>query len=536
MADNDGVKAFRYEPSHKGHRRAASVASTLDKTPTDAAPNTLPPLLKFGGRFDPPKSASSSVPREQPPVINYQGTKDFWESLKPAIEAQSPSLEDRPARKPVSTLGHDDSLTSAAFHHDLPKSSPHRPHIQSSMQPLELSNVQKLYEQEPVYLQQTTGDELSNQMTPAPQSDRLMKLLRGPPPAVTEVPKTMTAFEHAMRPFLNLESADDKEGLAFSPSRPSQLSDSTICSWFSLSSQDDGSFRLDSNKSNSSAPRKAALIKRRSEFASRIQHIALQTALVQCTMLQNTVQQLERRPWEVKATHTARRHYKKMCALAFTALQLSQALESRGLQARSEYWAGRGCGGMRDYQAGEAHFREAIRLQKLHENETSSISRPKGLLPTELEDIEFLLESCRARLQDQKKRSNKIIEIARRESAKKRKSLQGCRDRTSMISPPWMPDRDRIMELARRQFGHVKPPNKISQSFVNQEHAQTLEAEVQEQIIMDGDELKIITTKRLSKQEYEYIIHGEKRQAEQSPPLTTKLLDRRKIELLPIRT
>jgi hypothetical protein len=536
MADSDAAKAHRYEPSHKRHRRAASAASTLDKPSTDAALNTLRPLPKFDERFDPPKSASLLAPREQPLVINYQGTKDFWESFRLAKKAQPPLLHNRPTKKPESTFRHDDSLISAAFHHDMPKSSPHWHHLQPSMQPLGLSNVQKLYEQDPVHLQQPTGDELFNEITPAPQSNRSTNLSRGPPPIVTDVPKTVTAFEHAMHPFLNLESADDEEGLALPPAPPSQLSDSATCSSFFLLSQDDGILRLDSNKSDSSEPRNTAPIKRRSEFASRIRHIALQTALVQCTMLQNTVQQLERRPWEVTATHTARWHYEKMCALACTARQLSQALESRGLQARSEYWAGRGCGGMRDYQAGEAHFRDAILLQKLNENDTSGTSRPKGLLPTELEDIDFLLESCRARLEDQEKRSHKIIKIAQQESAKNTKSLQNCLDETSMVSPPWMPDRDRIMELARRQFGHIKLPSKISQSFVDQEHAQTLKAEVQEQMVTDGDNLKIITTKRLSEQEYEYIKHGERRQAEQPLPLTTKLLDRREIKLPSIDT
>jgi hypothetical protein len=537
MANNCANKDFIYQTSYQRHRRAASAASTLNRPSTDAALNAIPSLPDFDGHFNHPKSASSVVPREQIPAVDVRiQTAIFEDLLKENV--QSPPLIDRPPGKKGITDSHDGSPITAAFHDDLLKSAPRGSQLEPPMQLLKLSKVQKLYEQEPIPSQQHTDDELLNQVTPAPQRHRLTNVSRAPRPTVIQVPKIITAFEYAMHPFLILTSTDDGKYLALSPepSVPSQLSDSTTCSSFSLLSQDDGSMPLVSENGDSPESRSAAPIKKRSEFASRIQHVAIQTALVQCTMLQNTVQQLGRRPWDISVTHTARWHYVKICALAFRAIQLSQALESRGLQARSEYWAGRGCAGMRHYQAAEAHFRETIQLQKLSQDDGSGTLQPQGLLPTELENVAFLIESCRARLQNQKRRSDKTVEIAQQEATKGNKSLQDCLDEPSMISPPWMPDRDRMMELARRQFGETKTLSKISQPFVDPKQAWTLEFEVREQIKMESEELRIMTTKRLSEQEYEYIMHGERRQAEQPPRPATKLLDRREMELSPIST
>jgi hypothetical protein len=520
MADKNYTDAFAYKPSSKRHQRAASAAPTLDNTSTRlfTSASRLPIQER---RFDPPKSATSLAPREQPHPGDVQGLRERFESTRMVL---SPSTLERPLRKTRSSVDQDESPVSATFFQESPHSPSLLSHFKHSMQLLGLSNVLKLYEAEPVDMNRTAVVPY-DQATPAPRIAQLKKHARPPPPDANNLPESMSAFEYAMRPFISRDSHEKepdvvpsplfaKQDLVFSLSPTWRDSESAITSSFSIPISSDGSSSLGSNvKSPISEPRDPALLKKRSQFTSRIQLITLQTALVQCTMLQNTVQQMERKTWELKNTKDILWHYGKICKLAFIAIQLARELKDCGFQARCEYWAGRGYGGIRRYRTAQAHFREAIRLEESNTDDTDGAPRPKGLLPMEREDVHFLLECCRARLQDQEKRFEKIVEIATKESLRTRKPLRECVDETSMVSPPWMPDHDRTIELARRRFQHAKPPSKISELFVDREQGQALEAEVQMQWNMDKNDLNILTRKSLSKQEYEYIKHGARRRA-----------------------
>jgi hypothetical protein len=329
-----------------------------------------------------------------------------------------------------------------------------------------------------------------------------------PSPGPSQVPKHMSAYGYAMFPFLKLGLNANKQDLDHSPSSTNQGSESGTISSLRLPVLNDRRPRRQSKEksdvfvfSTSSNPRNRAM------FGTRMKHIQLRTLLMQCTMIQSTIRELQRKPWVVKKTDTVRLHYEKIRSLAYKALQLAQALENPSLQARPEYWAGRGCGGTRDYQAAEAHFEDAIRLNKFREHEFNSVPQ-EGLRPMEEQDVHFLLESCRARHQNWKERNDKIVKFAERESTETQKPLQTCLDETPLISPPWMPDHDRITELDRRRFECVKPPSKVSQPWVDKKHAQELQNEVQAQMREDRRDMRASTIITFTREELEYIKHG----------------------------
>jgi hypothetical protein len=476
------------------HRRTASAAPDLGSIlrSTDFQTPSLPVNARH---YDPPKSASALTSREQPPTNYVQNRKEEWEfRCKNAKDLPSRLSLEKPLRKIGDTVdpgGSTKSVESANFHYTPP---------------------------DPPSLQRLEGDHVvSTSAVPAVSVDKSIEhepavspgsaILSTRPPS-SHLSKHISAFEYAMRPFLKLGVINNEQNSVQSSSPARRGSRSDTDSTFYLPVVYDGSSRHESKqKSNIVEFGRPTGPTNRAAFETRMKHIQLRTFLMQCTMVQNTLRELERKPWIVEKTYTTRVHHEKMRSLAYKALQLSQALDNRDLQARCEYWAGRGCGGTRDYQAAEAHFEEAIRLNESNDRDSSG-ALSEGLRPAEKEDVHFLLGSCRARHQDSEERNEKIIKLAKQESIETQKSLQTCLDETPLISPPWMPDHDRIIELARSHFECVEPPSKISEPFVNVNHGKQLQAEVEAKMKEDERDLESSNRRTLSKIEWEYIKHG----------------------------
>jgi hypothetical protein len=527
MADNgasdDSPSKLTSPPAH--HRRTTSAVPKLGLV-SRTTESDAPPLPARSQRREPPKSASL-LPKDQLPISNVQVLRADWESRdRCANEVQSPIIE-KPLKRSGAAHDPDDlpKFTTDASVHELFKSISNPTHNEPAMPLLGLSDVQTIYEEEPIYPSQLCGRSMPGQVTQmrsiAQMNKQLVKVTPArivtsphlPSSEPTKALSYMSAFEYALRPFLNLDVNDNQKDLHHSPSPTSQYSESDIASPFVLPAQEDASTSLgskvethDGSENDNSAP-----LKKLGTFSTHIQHIQLRTLLMQCTMLQNTVRELECKPWTMGKAHIPRWQYEKMRSLAYKALQLAQALESRDLQARCEYWAGRGCGGTRDYQAAEAHFSEAIRLDDSNQDGCSDTQRAKGLRPMERQDVQFLLESCKARHKDWKKRTDKMVELAKKQSINTDKSLQACLDENPIVSPPWIPDHEYMIEVARRSFGIAKSPSKITTPFVHRNRGQALEAQVQAQRTIDGQDLMKATKRTLSRKEWEYIRHGNMR-------------------------
>ncbi|KAF2829574.1 hypothetical protein CC86DRAFT_287213, partial [Ophiobolus disseminans] len=193
-------------------------------------------------------------------------------------------------------------------------------------------------------------------------------------------------------------------------------------------------------------------LKKRYATQTHIRHIQLRTLLMRCTVLQTTVWEIERKPWVEEMERRPYWYYSKMRRLACKAQRFAEALKSRDLQARCEYWAGRGSGGTRDYLAAKQHFKRAVILDVENDQHTNGKPRHRGLRPAEKGDVHFLLKSVSERHEDWEMRTIHARRAARYESEKLAIPIRECIKQTDLDSPLWMPDRDRAMQLARHEF------------------------------------------------------------------------------------
>jgi hypothetical protein len=246
-------------------------------------------------------------------------------------------------------------------------------------------------------------------------------------------------------------------------------------------------------------------------FRTRMRLVHFRTLLMRCEVLQSTIHALERKPWahdsdrDDKLSH----HYSKMRHVAVKARKQAEALESRDLQARSEYWAGRGCGGLKDWEAAKTHFKNAIKLDVANKKYSDGTVLARGLLKHEKEDVDFLLQSVTKRHEEWLHKT----EAARKVSLDSHRAMENI-DWENMSGPSWTPDRDRMYELAKRQFGKKDSGGKRRSrmlSAVDEDEIRLGKEDMAtaNQRLDIADDRQVIR-RVLSPQEWHYIFHGDK--------------------------
>ncbi|KNG51026.1 pyruvate formate lyase activating enzyme [Stemphylium lycopersici] len=241
--------------------------------------------------------------------------------------------------------------------------------------------------------------------------------------------------------------------------------------------------------------------------------------MTQCQTLQSSIEIWEHRPHTGDAAERSRRCYSKIRRLAMRMRQLAEALGSRELQARSEYWAGRGCGGQRDWLTAMTHFAAAIKLDVPNDvNEYKQIRR-RGLLQKEKDDIEFLLHSATQRHEDWLRRT----EVAR--EALKEPGFEDV-DWEALKGPYWSPNHEFMTYVAEQQREKNKKlgklPNYMRTSkrrgvpILSQDEVNI----VMEKLAVSNDKQAFRTT--LSAEEWRYILRGDLATKKRDLSLKTK--------------
>lgn len=328
-----------------------------------------------------------------------------------------------------------------------------------------------------------------------------------PSPASTELPRYMSAFEWALRPYLDKVLDDTQERQLRLPA-PAQQDDSTRVTTPLLAPiQNLSNIEHESDEEQEEIPEYGipSHLMEKDAFRTRIRQIQLRSCLMHCTVLQATASGLERTPWKTDHGHTPRWYYEKMRRLVYKAKPLAEALESKDLQARCEYWAGRGCGGTRDYQAATAHFDLALKLDVPNDTSPNGKARHRGLLPTEKADVRFLLESCSARHKAWEKRTARALKVAERQSEATGLPVQACLEESMVTSPPWMPDRDCVVQLARQAYDDRLESEDKAELANDTRLGESREAE----------DTQAMSIRMLNRKEWQYIKHGDVQMAKQ---------------------
>jgi len=180
--------------------------------------------------------------------------------------------------------------------------------------------------------------------------------------------------------------------------------------------------------------------------------IQCRTYLNRCVVLQSIINSIERTPRaqqsEAETEAIVRSYYNRIHKFAVAAWQLAEARSSRGLLARSQYWCGRGCGGLRDWDAAVSHFTSAVNMDLSDVYLKSRSRQQTGLLKAEREDVDFLLQSVTQRYNewilnggahktvDDQEASPSPTEVIRKEALK---------------GPRWTPHQERLVYLAEQQ-------------------------------------------------------------------------------------
>jgi hypothetical protein len=341
--------------------------------------------------------------------------------------------------------------------------------------------------------------DLSSPVSIVPQSgntspDSTTVPKRERPAGRNDLPTYESAFEFALRPFLNaIDDTHEQQLCLPAPAQPTDsIRDTTP---LVVSNQQPLSTGYESHEEEEYIPEYGIpeSLMQKYAFRTRMRHFQLRTLLMHCTVLQATASDIERTPWRTDNKHSADWYYEKIRSLAYKAKPLAEALESNDLQARCEYWAGRGCSGTRDYQAAEAHFELALKLDVPNDTTPKGKARFRGLLPTEKADVRFLRDSCSARHIAWQKRTTRAMKIAERQAEEMGVPLEACLEENMVPSPPWMPDRDRVVQLATQAFGN--------QGITDEE--------------ANSKDLQVTDRMMLNKKEWQYIKHGDVQMAEQ---------------------
>ncbi|KAI4610027.1 hypothetical protein J4E83_008592 [Alternaria metachromatica] len=231
-------------------------------------------------------------------------------------------------------------------------------------------------------------------------------------------------------------------------------------------------------------------------------------------VLQSIINSMERTPRaqqsEAEAEAIVRSYYKRIHRFAVEAYQLAEARSSRSLLARSEYWCGRGCGGLREWDAAVSHFRSAANMDLSDVYFKGMPRQQRGLLKSEREDVDFLLQSVTQRYNewilnggahktvDDQEASPSPTEVIRKEALK---------------GPRWRPHQEHLDYLAEqqcstegssdRQLSHLRSSEHAGVSFNEKDVAAA-----EERLSLKDDKQGIRNT--LNADEWFYVLRGHK--------------------------
>jgi hypothetical protein len=247
------------------------------------------------------------------------------------------------------------------------------------------------------------------------------------------------------------------------------------------------------------------LFKEHNTYRSRMRLIQFRALIYRCQVLQCAVNILERKPRTDEVDSDVHESYSKIYHFASKARKLAEGLENGTLQARSEYWAGRGCGGLRDWQAAIMHFANAIKLDTPYTGNHKKF-RHRGLLSNEREDVNFLLQNV-----------TKHCNEWTCETKPARKSLYQVDPEDIGLEAPrgprWAPYHDWMKHAAKQQLEKNKRTGKPMNHLLNSEgQLSTILGEkelkmIRRRLAKPGG--KSIFRRTLSADEWFYILHGD---------------------------
>jgi len=250
------------------------------------------------------------------------------------------------------------------------------------------------------------------------------------------------------------------------------------------------------------------------EFRLAMGLIQCQTYLNRCVVLQSIINSMERTPRaqqsEAEAEAIVRSYYKRIHRFAVEAYQLAEARSSRSLLARSEYWCGRGCGGLREWDAAVSHFTSAVNMDLSDVYFKGMPRQQRGLLKTEREDVDFLLQSVTQRYNEwilnggahktgnNQEASPSPTEVIRKEALK---------------GPRWRPHQERLVYLAEQQCSTEGSSDRQLSYLRSSEHAgvslnEKDMAAAEERLSLKDDKQGIRNT--LNADEWFYVLRGHK--------------------------
>ncbi|KAI0571883.1 hypothetical protein Alg215_10119 [Pyrenophora tritici-repentis] len=242
-------------------------------------------------------------------------------------------------------------------------------------------------------------------------------------------------------------------------------------------------------------------------FWTRMRLVQIRNLLVRCQILYTTVRCMERRPSKPPTDAQLDRYYKKIRYLGTRARKVAEAIGGDDLRARAEYWAGRGCGGLQDWQAAITHFTAAIKFDVPNFTDEKEELRQRGLLQEEKNDVEFLLQSVKQRERDLEQRKENAI---REKYGDIHPNLHPPDINWALLKGPrWTPDRDRLVELAKTQYGSTRQSMSRFTITENGEEGYTKEeiSFIYERMAME--DTSEFSRKLLSVEEWRYIVRGD---------------------------
>jgi hypothetical protein len=518
-------------PRELQHHRTTSASATIDaltaadlrNVPSSAVSatnqtNYATSMLTSSVRQHYHSSSVSSMPSQYAPGPIQRGRD--WDSMYRQVTGQMPTrlrlpYVEKPLKMSGFTFGGDGSQQNPSSATGDSPLSWRNQYIQNNS----LSNIQLVCVLSPVEPQGASIPS-SPDSSLGPQSGRNSPVVavtspRPKSPDSVGLPKYMSAFDYAMQPFLDTSTNEDY-GCGFRLPSPIEQHDISVAPSPLLKSlqADEISYASDEEEKDIPEDGVPTHLKDKDSFRTATRFIQLRTLLMQCTILLTTVQELERKPWIVQKKRPPRWYYSKMRSLAYTAQSLAQLLESQDLQARCAYWLGRACGGTRDYQTAKEHFKLAVQLDVRNDFHRSGNTRLRGLRPAEKADVRFLLNSASARHKVWVQRDERIKAEAEHLSRGSRIPSQHYIDSTH-YEPPWMPDRDRAIYLARKYLGVPTPSHKFVPPVLDASHSpifdeqNRLEAHVAAQYADEENDIQDMMRRTLTQKEWHYIHHGD---------------------------
>jgi hypothetical protein len=424
---------------------------------------------------------------------------------------RSPSIGPKIPRPFSAPPGQDSDVVPALDTQYVGGDLPSRPQVTI----LGLSPIHVVYSRAPL-LSQDFGS-LSPASLGAPSQHSLPSTIASSRELPHVLPKGISAYEYALGPFFeNLEDHFDKHQFCLPP-----LTKHEDESQAAVSLQDDEElFGVDVQIRTE--PPEYGIPADILEYVpnAKLRSMQIRVSLMRCAVLQTTIRELQRKPWATRKTRTPRWYYEQMRKLSYEAYALAESLKSKDLKARCAYWFGRACGGTRDYGAAEDYFWEALLGDVENGVYRSGRVKLRGLRPTEKADVKFLLQSCTKRNADYVERERPKREWAEIQSEATGIPIEVLIEDTMPQSPPWVPDRDRVMLIAQGAFDPEARRYKDVQGVfgpLSNERAKVLvdmlgeelESGLQSQWKSEEKHVRDIYRRTLSDDEWKYIRHGD---------------------------